>query len=88
VKHALWPLLAVLCGCSSVKPLVIATHLSDPSDGGVSDTTTDFVGAGVTATFGAVSIDGAIGRKAINCSLLDACSSTLGGIATIRWSPK
>lgn len=78
----------LLAACSNVRQLVIATHLSDPSDGGVSDTTTDFVGAGITAQFGGVSIDAALGRKAINCNAFGACPSTLGGMATIRWSPQ
>lgn len=81
-------ILLALTACSNVRPLVIATHLSDPSDGGVSDTTTDFIGAGATAQFGDVSIEGAIGRKAINCNAFGACPSTLGGMATIRWSPR
>lgn len=81
-------ILLALTACSNVSPLVIATHLSDPSDGGVSDTTTDFIGAGVTAQFGGVSIDAALGRKAINCEAFVECRSTAGGMATVRWSPR
>lgn len=79
-------LAALLAGCSNIKPLVIASHTSDPSDSGISDTTVDFIGGGATATFGGWSIDGAIGRKAINCSAA-SCPSTLGGMATVRWHP-
>jgi hypothetical protein len=86
VKRLL-PLAVLLAGCSNVKPLVIASHMSDPSDAGVSDTTADFIGAGVAMEFGGVTIDGAIGRKALNCSR-DSCPSTLGGMVTFRWSPK
>lgn len=77
-----------LTGCASIKPLVVASHMSDPSDGGVSDTTSDFIGGGITAQLGSVSIDAALGRKAINCAAFVDCQSTLGGMATIRWSPK
>lgn len=80
-------LAALLTGCSHIEPLVIATHLSDPQDGGVSDTTADFIGAGVTAKFGGFSIDAAVGRKAINCDAFEDCGSTTGGMATIRWNP-
>lgn len=77
-----------LTGCSNVKPLLIGTHVSNPGDGGISDTTTDFIGGGITAQFGGVSIDAAVGRKAINCAAFDNCPSTLGGMATIRWGPR
>lgn len=77
-----------LAGCAHIAPLAIATHISDPSDGGASDTTVDFIGAGATAKFGDFSIEGAIGRKAINCDAFVDCRSTLGGMATVRWSPK
>jgi hypothetical protein len=88
VKRLL-PLAVLLVGCSNVKPLVIASHASDPSDAGISDTTVDFIGAGATAEFSnGISIDGAIGRKAINCDVSGECPSTLGGIFTVRWSPK
>lgn len=79
---------ALLAGCANVSPLVIATHVSDPSDGGVSDLTVDFAGAGITAQFGGVSIDAAVGRKAIGCNAFAHCPSTLGGMATIRWVPR
>lgn len=78
---------ALLAGCSHIDPLLIATHVSNPTDGGVSDTTTDFIGAGITANFGGVSIDAALGRKAINCAAFDDCPSTTGAVATIRWTP-
>lgn len=78
----------LLAACSNISPLVIASHASDPSDGGISDTTVDFIGAGATATFGGFSIDGAIGRKAVNCDARGACPSTLGGMVTVRWSPE
>lgn len=86
-RLALTALALAFAGCSNVKPLVIASHMSDPSDAGISDTMADFIGAGATVNFGDVSIDAALGRKAINCSL-DSCPSTLGGIVTLRWSPK
>ena len=86
-KPALIALAALLCGCSHIEPLVIATHASDPTDAGVSDTTVDFLGAGITATFGGVSIDAALGRKAINCAAFVDCPSTTGAVATIRWNP-
>jgi hypothetical protein len=88
MKTATAVIALLLAGCSNVKPLVIATHASDPSDSGISDTTVDFIGAGATAQFGGFSIDGAIGRKAINCDAFVECPSSLGAIATIRWSPK
>jgi hypothetical protein len=86
-KAAAVALAALLCACSYISPLVIASHTSDPTDGGISDTTTDFLGAGVTATFGGVSIDAALGRKAINCDAFVDCGSTPGGVATLRWNP-
>lgn len=80
--------LAALCAaCSNVKPLVIASHYSDPTDGGVSDSTFDFIGAGAKAELGDWTIKGALGRKAINCDAFDDCSSTLGAMATVEWSP-
>jgi hypothetical protein len=82
------PILVLLSGCSSVKPLVIASHISDPNASRYHDTTTDFIGAGVTINFGGVSIDGAIGRRAINCAAFQDCPSDLGGMATVRWSPQ
>jgi len=87
-KAAAFTLAALLCACSYVQPLVIASHASDPTDGGISDTTVDFLGAGITATFGDVQIDAALGRKAINCDAFVDCPSTPGGIATVRWSPR
>jgi hypothetical protein len=80
--------LTLLAGCTSIKPLVIASHMSDPSRGSRHETTADFIGAGVTAEHGGVSIDAAIGRKAIDCDAFDRCPSTLGALATFRWSPK
>lgn len=87
-KPALLLALALTSGCSSVQPLVIATHISDPSDSGVSDTLVDFIGGGITAEFGDFSLDAALGRKAVNCDAFNDCPSTLGGMATIRWSPR
>ena len=87
-RLALLALAALLTGCSSIRPLVIATHVSDPSDSGQSDTTVDFLGAGITAGRAGFSIDAALGRKAINCDARGSCPSTLGGMATIKWSPK
>jgi hypothetical protein len=73
----------------SIAPLVIFTHTSDPTDGGVSDQTTDFLGAGVEIRFGrSFSAEIAAGRKAINCNALGRCRSTPGGYAAIKWTPK
>jgi hypothetical protein len=82
------PVLVLLSGCSSVKPLVVASHMSDPSDGGESDHTADFIGAGATADLGGFTIDGVLGRKALDCSYKASCPSTLGAMLTVRWSPK
>lgn len=81
-------ILLALTACSNVSPLVIASHVSDPSDGGVSDTTVDFLGVGATATFGDFQIDAALGRKALNCAAFKDCPTTMGGMATLRWSPR
>jgi hypothetical protein len=72
----------------SIAPLVIFAHTSDPTDGGVSDQTTDFFGAGVEIRFGrSFSAEIAADRKAIN-NALARCSSTPGGYAAIKWTPK
>ena len=85
---AILAIAALSAGCSNIQPLVIATHLSDPSDAGISDTTVDFIGAGATAQFGDFQIDAAVGRKAINCSMRGSCPSSLGAMGTIRWQPR
>jgi hypothetical protein len=85
---AIFAAAALLSACTHVQPLVVASHMSNPLDGGRSDTTSDFIGAGITATFGGVSIDAALGRKAINCAVFDSCPSTAGGLATVRWNPR
>jgi hypothetical protein len=81
-------LAALLAGCSNIQPLVVASHQSDPRASRHSETTSDFLGAGVTVTFGEFSIDAALGRKAVNCDAFDECGSTTGGLATVRWNPK
>jgi hypothetical protein len=73
----------------SITPLVILAHISDPTDGGVSDQTTDFLGAGVEIRFGrSFSAEIAAGRKAQNCNALRSCPSTPGAYAAIKWTPK
>jgi hypothetical protein len=73
----------------SIAPLIIYAHISDPTDGGASDQTTDFLGAGVEIRFGrSFSAEIAAGRKAINCNALGRCPSTPGAYAAIKWTPK
>jgi hypothetical protein len=73
----------------SIAPLVIFAHVSDPTDGGLSDHTTDFLGAGVEIRFGrSFSAEIAAGRKAINCNARGRCRSTPGGYAAIKWTPQ
>lgn len=81
------PLIVLLAACTHIAPLAIASHVSNPTDGGQSDTTTDFLGAGITATFGSVSIDAALGRKSLDCKAFVDCESSPGGLATLRWTP-
>jgi len=87
-RTAILVLALALTGCSNIKPLVIASHMSDPTMSSHHETTTDFIGVGAVATFGGVSIEGALGRKAHNCAAFKDCPSTPGGMATIKWSPK
>lgn len=88
MKTALALAALALAGCSNIKPLVVASHMSDPTMSSHHETTTDFIGVGAVATFGGVSIEGALGRKAHNCAAFLECPSTPGGLATIRWSPQ
>jgi hypothetical protein len=65
-------------------------HGSDPSDGGVSDTTFDFAGGGATLTAGKNrrwEIEGALGRKAFNCDARRDCKSTAGATFGVRYYP-
>jgi hypothetical protein len=94
LRMALAILLALLVATSaqaepSISPLVIFTHTSDPTDGGVSDQTTDFLGAGVEIHFGrSFTAELAAGRKAQNCNARRSCPSTPGAYAAIKWTPK
>jgi len=75
---------------AEIEPMLVLAHASDPTDAGVSDTTTDFLGAGATVRLGkrrAFEIDGALGRKAINCYTHGPCRTTWGGYVAITVYP-
>lgn len=77
---------------ADVEPLVIASHVSDPTDSSAGDLQTDFLGAGATITMRGVEIDLALGRKwvhdVVSCKRAgDHCGPTWGGMATLRWHP-
>jgi hypothetical protein len=78
-------LAALLTGCA-IEPLVVLSHTSDPTQSRYHETTTDFIGVGVTLTRGSFETDLALGRRAINCGP-PSCESTWGGLAEMKWRP-
>jgi hypothetical protein len=74
----------------SILPLVIFLHVSNPLDGGVSDTTTDFLGAGVAVEWRSVEVEAAAGVRAIRCSYLrgGSCPTDPGAYLSIKWKPR
>ena len=76
---------------ADLEPMLTFTHSSDPTDGGKSDEQVDFIGGGVTLTFGkrrAFELDGALGRKVIDCyRRTGPCASTPGGFVAVRFYP-
>jgi hypothetical protein len=73
----------------TIRALVIAAHVSDPSKSRYSESTMDFVGAGAEITFAnRFVVEGALGRKAFNCGVTSRCPSAPGGYLALRWYPK
>jgi hypothetical protein len=73
----------------TIRALVIAAHISDPSKSRYSESTMDFVGAGAEITFAnRFVVEGALGRKAFNCGVTSRCPSAPGGYVAVKWYPR
>jgi hypothetical protein len=76
-----------LSACANLEPLVVYSHVSDPTTS--SDVTTDFLGAGATYTTPSdkLEVDMALGRRALDCHVSKGCPSTWGGMLEVKWRP-
>ncbi len=73
---------------ATISPLVVLAHTSDFTESARHEVTQDFVGFGAEARFKTVTIKGALGRKATNCSFSHRCGSSYGGYAALEWTPR
>ena len=73
---------------ADVSPLFILLHTSDFTASPQHEVTQDFIGVGAAARFKTVTIKGALGRKATDCSFTRWCGSSYGGYAAFEWTPR